>query len=285
MSGRRGSQPAAPRSLRLRSRSVEDDAVAVRRAALDLRDLLEKLGLPSWIKTSGSKGYHIVVPVAGNTPVGLVARFANEVGTRSCSRATDRAHAGVRQGRAPRPNLRRHRAKRLRRHVRRGVRRSRQARRAGFRAVLVGRDRARRRSPADLHAAEHARSGRAGWRPLGRHATRTVAGTADGASARARGGVNYNPPADVATNGRSGMALRIRICARTADAGTNPSMNSACCTSPGWIDELVCAVAIDHGSTRTVEVRRLIQQLAIAELARSIAHGDRPARHAGALGP
>ena len=67
-----------------------DDAQAVRRAALDLRDLLEKVGLPSWIKTSGSKGYHIVVPVAANTPVGLVARFANEVGAALVHSASDR---------------------------------------------------------------------------------------------------------------------------------------------------------------------------------------------------
>jgi bifunctional non-homologous end joining protein LigD len=67
-----------------------DDAQAVRRAALDLRDLLDEVGLPSWIKTSGSKGYHIVVPVAVNTPVGLVARFANEVGTALVHRASDR---------------------------------------------------------------------------------------------------------------------------------------------------------------------------------------------------
>ena len=67
-----------------------DDAPAVRRAALDLRDLLEEVGLPSWIKTSGSKGYHIVVPVAVNTPVGLVARFANEVGAALVHRASDR---------------------------------------------------------------------------------------------------------------------------------------------------------------------------------------------------
>jgi bifunctional non-homologous end joining protein LigD len=67
-----------------------DDAEAVRRAALDLRDLLEQLGLPSWIKTSGSKGYHIVVPVAANTPVGLVADFASQVGTALVRRATDR---------------------------------------------------------------------------------------------------------------------------------------------------------------------------------------------------
>jgi bifunctional non-homologous end joining protein LigD len=67
-----------------------DDAEAVRRAALDLRDLLETLGLPSWVKTSGSKGYHIVVPVAANTPVGLVADFANHVGTALVHRASDR---------------------------------------------------------------------------------------------------------------------------------------------------------------------------------------------------
>ena len=67
-----------------------DDAHAVRRAALDLRDLLEKLGLPSWIKTSGSKGYHIVVPVAANTPVDRVARFANEVGAALVHQASDR---------------------------------------------------------------------------------------------------------------------------------------------------------------------------------------------------
>jgi bifunctional non-homologous end joining protein LigD len=67
-----------------------DDAQAVRRAALDLRDLLEEVGLPSWIKTSGSKGYHIVVPVAVNTPVGVVASFANEVGAALVHRASDR---------------------------------------------------------------------------------------------------------------------------------------------------------------------------------------------------
>ena len=59
--------------------STEDPA-AVRRAALALRDLLEELTLPSWIKTSGSKGFHIVVPIDGKTPIGEVAHFANAVG-------------------------------------------------------------------------------------------------------------------------------------------------------------------------------------------------------------
>src|SRR4051812_34527359 len=67
-----------------------DDAAAVRAAAIDLRDLLEELGLPSWIKTSGSKGFHIVVPVDGKTHIRLVARFANEVGQVFVSRAPDR---------------------------------------------------------------------------------------------------------------------------------------------------------------------------------------------------
>jgi len=57
-----------------------DDPAAVRKAALALRDLLEELTLPSWIKTSGSKGFHIVVPIDGKTPIGEVAHFANTVG-------------------------------------------------------------------------------------------------------------------------------------------------------------------------------------------------------------
>jgi bifunctional non-homologous end joining protein LigD len=69
--------------------SEEDDA-ALRSAAIGLRDLLEELHLPSWIKTTGSKGYHIVVPVDGKTRMGLVARFAHAVGTLLVSRAPDR---------------------------------------------------------------------------------------------------------------------------------------------------------------------------------------------------
>ncbi len=58
----------------------EDALDALRRAALSLRDLLAELGLPSWIKTSGSKGFHIAVPLDGKSDFGTVARFAHVVG-------------------------------------------------------------------------------------------------------------------------------------------------------------------------------------------------------------
>jgi len=58
----------------------EDDLEPLRKAALDLRDLLAELGLPSWIKTSGSKGFHIAVPLDGKSDFGTVARFAHVVG-------------------------------------------------------------------------------------------------------------------------------------------------------------------------------------------------------------
>jgi bifunctional non-homologous end joining protein LigD len=67
-----------------------DDVATVRRAAIELRDLLAELGLPSWIKTSGSKGFHIVVPLDGKSAIGVVARFVNMVGTVFVSRAPDR---------------------------------------------------------------------------------------------------------------------------------------------------------------------------------------------------
>ena len=58
-----------------------DDPAVLRAAALALRDLLTTLGLPSWVKTSGSKGFHIVVPLDGTADFEDVARFAHAVGT------------------------------------------------------------------------------------------------------------------------------------------------------------------------------------------------------------
>src|SRR5262245_43681073 len=58
-----------------------DDIEMLRAVALALRDLLDELGLPSWVKTSGSKGFHIVVPLDGKANMGEVERFAHAVGT------------------------------------------------------------------------------------------------------------------------------------------------------------------------------------------------------------
>lgn len=60
--------------------SHENDLEPLRAAALHLRDLLGELGLPSWIKTSGSKGFHIAVPLDAKSDFGVVARFAHTVG-------------------------------------------------------------------------------------------------------------------------------------------------------------------------------------------------------------
>ena len=58
----------------------DDEPDLLRAAALNLRDLLAELGLPSWIKTTGSKGFHIAVPLDGKSDFGTVARFAHHVG-------------------------------------------------------------------------------------------------------------------------------------------------------------------------------------------------------------
>ena len=63
-----------------------DDASMLRNGALALRDLLDELGLPSWLKTSGSKGFHIVVPLDAKAEMGDVERFAHAVGTLLVSR-------------------------------------------------------------------------------------------------------------------------------------------------------------------------------------------------------
>jgi bifunctional non-homologous end joining protein LigD len=44
----------------------EEDPQALRTAALAVRDLLAELGLPSFVKTSGSKGFHIAIPLAAD---------------------------------------------------------------------------------------------------------------------------------------------------------------------------------------------------------------------------
>lgn len=65
---------------------LDDDLDALRRAALLLRDLLAELGCPSWLKTSGSKGFHVVIPLDGKTEWTQAARFAHALGREAVRR-------------------------------------------------------------------------------------------------------------------------------------------------------------------------------------------------------
>jgi bifunctional non-homologous end joining protein LigD len=69
---------------------ARDDPEALRQAALSLRDLLDELGMTSYVKTSGSKGFHIVVPVDGKAGTDEVAGFAHHVGAVLVKRDPDR---------------------------------------------------------------------------------------------------------------------------------------------------------------------------------------------------
>ncbi len=81
----------------------DEEPTILRTAALGLRDLLHEIGLPSWIKTSGSKGFHIVISLDGKSHMGEVAGFAHAVGgelvTRDPTHLTQEFHKIDRRGR------------------------------------------------------------------------------------------------------------------------------------------------------------------------------------------
>jgi len=51
----------------------------VRRGVKDLKDILDELKLKSFLKTSGNKGYHIVVPIKAAVSWDAVGKFAKDV--------------------------------------------------------------------------------------------------------------------------------------------------------------------------------------------------------------
>jgi bifunctional non-homologous end joining protein LigD len=59
---------------------MEEDLDVLRAAALAVRNLLAELGLRSWVKTSGSKGFHILVPLDGKADFEAVGAFTDRAG-------------------------------------------------------------------------------------------------------------------------------------------------------------------------------------------------------------
>jgi bifunctional non-homologous end joining protein LigD len=55
-----------------------DDFDAVREAALTLHDLLEELDLKNWVQTTGSKGFHVIVPLDRKWEFDRVREFAKK---------------------------------------------------------------------------------------------------------------------------------------------------------------------------------------------------------------
>jgi bifunctional non-homologous end joining protein LigD len=67
-----------------------DDFDEVRRIAKDVRGILDELGLASFVKTSGSRGLHVVAPLDRRSDVETVRLFARDVAVLAAKRDPDR---------------------------------------------------------------------------------------------------------------------------------------------------------------------------------------------------
>jgi bifunctional non-homologous end joining protein LigD len=75
-----------------------DDFDAVREAALELRECLAELGLACFVKTSGSRGLHVVVGLDRRADFDAVRAFARRVAERLVARRPDRLTLEARKG-------------------------------------------------------------------------------------------------------------------------------------------------------------------------------------------
>ena len=66
---------------------LDENEDALRDATLLLRDTLAELGVESWVKTSGSKGFHVAFALDEKAHSGEVAHFAHAVGRELVRRA------------------------------------------------------------------------------------------------------------------------------------------------------------------------------------------------------
>jgi bifunctional non-homologous end joining protein LigD len=66
-----------------------DDFSLVRRAAKDVREVLDDLGLPAFLKTTGSRGLHLVTPIKRELGFDEVGDFARELALEVVARDPD----------------------------------------------------------------------------------------------------------------------------------------------------------------------------------------------------
>jgi bifunctional non-homologous end joining protein LigD len=76
---------------------AEDDFAAVREAAALLGELLDELGLPSALMTTGSRGLHVVVTLNGHHDFDEVREFARDVADTLAEAHPDRLTAAARK--------------------------------------------------------------------------------------------------------------------------------------------------------------------------------------------
>jgi bifunctional non-homologous end joining protein LigD len=80
-----------------------EDVGVVRDCARTLRDVLEQVGFTTYVKTSGSKGFHVAVPLDGSADFDTVRAFARSVAgvvsSRDPERFTVEQRKGKRKGR------------------------------------------------------------------------------------------------------------------------------------------------------------------------------------------
>jgi bifunctional non-homologous end joining protein LigD len=67
----------------------DDDFGLIRRTALELRDLLDALGLVPFVKTTGSRGLHVMAPLDRSAPLQEVRAFAEAVAAEMVRRHPD----------------------------------------------------------------------------------------------------------------------------------------------------------------------------------------------------
>ena len=72
-------QARLSRSDGVRFGSFEDNFEPVKAAAQSLKELLERLGLPAYLKTTGSRGLHVAVPLKRQADFDSVRAFAREL--------------------------------------------------------------------------------------------------------------------------------------------------------------------------------------------------------------